>query len=269
MQGGEPFPAEEHQSGADNFQFQQDPYTDSFTGMVKVFCQCANFGITVGHDQINGHGIVKFVSPGGSISKIWGNPKTTNNKTFGAFILWINGKELFSKDGILSAFADLQASGATQFDIEFAYQGKLMGKELWKVIKEHDDLFNPDAVDEEEEHILTLTFKDICAIASIWHPDVDFSRSALPTDELRVIVHAIQFHAIMLEEQDLGSFTCCKHKKLDTQPLWAAGEQNSWTTFTPYRCMEIWLIAHLAQSSCILIGSTQSSVMDSSIAELL
>jgi hypothetical protein len=54
MQGGEPFPAEELESGADNFQFQLVPYNDSFTGKVRVSCYHANFGITVGHNQING-----------------------------------------------------------------------------------------------------------------------------------------------------------------------------------------------------------------------
>jgi hypothetical protein len=94
-QGGEPFPAEEHESSADDFQFQLNPYTHSFTGTVKVSCDRENFGITIGHDEINGHAFIKYISKGGSISKIWGNPKMTNNKIFGAFILWVNGKEVF------------------------------------------------------------------------------------------------------------------------------------------------------------------------------
>jgi hypothetical protein len=125
MQGSKPFPVEELESSADNFQFQLDPYTDSFTSTVKVSCCHANFGITIEHDQINDCGLVKSVSPGGSISKTLGNHKTNNNKIFGAFILWINGKEVFTKDDILATFTELRDSGANKFDIKFAHQCKL------------------------------------------------------------------------------------------------------------------------------------------------
>jgi hypothetical protein len=59
MQGGEPFPAEELESDADNLKFQLNPFTDTFTSKVQVSCHHANFGMTVGHDEINGCGFVK------------------------------------------------------------------------------------------------------------------------------------------------------------------------------------------------------------------
>jgi uncharacterized protein (DUF952 family) len=123
----------------------------------------------------------------------------------------------------IATLAKLCESGATEFEIKFAKQHKLESKELWKVVDEHN-LFNPDAVDEDEEHVHTLTLKDIHAIAAIWHLDTDFSIAALPSNELGIMVHAIQSHAITPEEQALGSFTRQKLKKLDTWPLWAAGE---------------------------------------------
>jgi hypothetical protein len=42
--GGEPFPAEELESGADNFQFQMDPYTNSFTSKVKSLAVTPTLG---------------------------------------------------------------------------------------------------------------------------------------------------------------------------------------------------------------------------------
>jgi hypothetical protein len=251
MQGGELFPTEELESGVDNFQFQLDPYTDSFTGKVKVSCCCANFGITVMHDQINGCGFVKSVSAGGSISKIWGNhtrPPTT--RSLGHSSCASMARKSSPKKISLLPLLSCVKVGPQSLTSSLHTSANLKGKELWKVVEEHD-LFNPDAIDEDEEHVHTLTFKDICAITSIWHPDIDFSIDALPTDELGVIVHAIQSHAITPEEQALGSFTHHKLKKLDTWPLWAAGEQKQLNHFhslqmygDPVNC------THLVPLSC-------------------
>ena len=190
---------------------------------MKVKCRDPTFGLTVNAGEVNNRAYVQQIKRNSSAANLYSSYKATCNKIRGAYIVKVNGRRVFTKDEAIAALREAHDAKLTTVDIEFAPEKFLYAREAQKALFEHN-LFKPNEPDEE--HTPELTVADVRAIAAIRHPDIDFSEEHLPTDEIEMIISAIQSHAITPAEQALGRFTRRKLRKLDTWPLWQAGERK-------------------------------------------
>ena len=125
------------------------------------------------------------------------------------------------------ALRDVYDGPGESVSIEVAPERKLDSKELRRALVEHD-LFRPNEPDDED-HVHSLTVADIRNIAAIKYPDIDFDQ--ISTEQIGVVVNAIQSHSITPEEQALGSFTRRKLKKLSTWKEWLAAKHKQLNHF--------------------------------------
>jgi len=105
---------------------------------------------------------------------------------------------------------------AENLQLELAIERKLSSAETWRAIAEHN-LMEPSAVpDADHQHQLSLA--DIHCISAIHYPHLDFSESSLSTEEMEMVIQAIQSQAITPVEQarlQVGSIP----KALQPSPL--------------------------------------------------
>ena len=88
-----------------------------------------------------------------------------HNKIQGAYIVHIDGEQIFTKTDAIHVLKYLHDEHTPQFDIKFAPKKCLDASQLCKALIEHD-LFQPDEP-EEAEHVAHLSLEDIHAIAAI------------------------------------------------------------------------------------------------------
>ena len=72
---------------------------------------------------------------------------------------------------------------------------------------------------------------DLCDIASIQYPDLDFSEESIPTEIVKLVINAICSNATTPEELSLRRFTRFKLKRLSTWDEWQAGEHKQLDQF--------------------------------------
>ena len=77
----------------------------------------------------------------------------------------------------------------------------------------------------DEDHMHQLTIEDICHIAAIWHPNINFSEDSISTEEVNLAIQAISSSAITDEERGIGHFICHELCQLTTWPLWKTGKK--------------------------------------------
>jgi hypothetical protein len=224
VQNGEALPAEAEESSIAEFAFRTNPFSHTISRSMTVQCADPTFGFKVGSDELNNRAYIESIKPRSSASRIYSTPKATNNAIRRAYFVKINGDRIFTKDDAIAALRRAFDSKIPTLDLEVAPGDHLNAKATRKVLQEHN-LFRPNDIDDED-HIPALDPETIRAIAAIRHPDIDFSASMLSTDELNVALNAIRSHAITPAEQALGNLTRRKLYKLDTWPLWQAGEHK-------------------------------------------
>jgi len=87
-------------------------------------------------------------------------------------------------------------------------------------VAEHN-IMEPSAVPDVDHHH-QLTLADVCCISAIRYPHLDSSESSLSTEEVEMVVQAIQSQAITPAEQAIGRFT---RRKLCSPSTW---EHRRW-----------------------------------------
>jgi hypothetical protein len=223
-QQGDPLPADSQESSIDEFHFRLNPFAHTMTKHLQVRCRNPTFGLTIGADEVNNRAYITDIKRGSSASRLFSSHKATTNKIRYAYIVKINDMPIFTKDEAIQCLRKLHDDGIQSFDIEIAPEKRLDSAQLKKALLEYN-LFSPNDPDMTD-HTPTVTVADIRAIAAIRYPDVDFSASILSDETLHFAINAISSQAITPAEQAIGRFTRRKLKKLDTWPLWRAGEHK-------------------------------------------
>ena len=121
--------------------------------------------------------------------------------------------------------AQLYKSKATEFEIEWVIDDRLPKRQRERANKEHT-LYAPITPDLIDDHVPTISVADVRAIAAIRHPDLDFSEESISTEDIRTVVNAISSNTMTDDEQNIGSFTRRKLKKLSTWDQWREGEHK-------------------------------------------
>ena len=93
-----------------------------------------------------------------------------------------------------------------------------------------------DAISSNDEYndtnnIPNISIADLRDIATIRHPDLDFSEESIPTKVVELAINAIRSDATTPEELSLGRFTRFKLKRLLTWNEWQAGERKQLNQF--------------------------------------
>jgi len=113
---------------------------------------------------------------------------------------------------------------AENLQLKLAIERKLSSAETWHAVAEHN-IMEPSAIpDADHQHQLSLA--DIRCISAIRYPHLDFSESSLPTEEMEMVIQAIQSQAITPAEQAIGRFTRRKLRSLSTWEQWCAGKHK-------------------------------------------
>jgi len=104
----------------------------------------------------------------------------------GAYLVGINRKRVFGKDGAISMLQQLYDERAKNLQLELAIERKLSSAETWRAVAEHN-IMEPSAVpDVDHQHQLSLA--DVCCISAICYPHLDFSESSLSTEEMEMVI---------------------------------------------------------------------------------
>ena len=221
---GEPLPAETQESVIDEFHFVTNPFSHTLSKVMKVKGRDSSFGLDVDTDVLYNRAYVSDVKQSSSAAGLFSSLKATRNKIRGAYIVSIAGEEVFTKADVDRVLKRLFDEQVTEFEVEFAPEKRLSAAQLRKALLEHDhDLFSPEAP-ADEEHTPELDVASIRAIASILHPDLDFSESSISNSDVGLCINALQSRHMTDEEEALGSFTRNKLKRLSTWHEWQAGE---------------------------------------------
>ena len=228
-QNGEPLPAESDESIVKAFTFSANPFSQTLTRGISVTCDDPTFGIKVATDELNNRAYVTDIAPKTSAANMFSSHKATLRKVKGAYIVSVNGKRVFTKDDAIAALRQLYDDRVTDLDIELAPERKLSSGAIWKAVAEHN-LFQPDQPDDED-HTPTLSVADVRAIAQVRYPDVDFSETSISSDEIEIVIGAIQSQSVTPAEQAMGRFTRRKLKTLNTWDDWRAGEHKQLDQF--------------------------------------
>jgi len=87
------------------------------------------------------------------------------------------------------------------------------------------NIMEPSAVPDVDHHH-QLLLADVRCISAIRYTRLDFSESSLSTEEMEMVIQAIQSQAITPADQAIGSLTRRKLRSLSTWEQWRAGEHK-------------------------------------------
>jgi len=223
-QNGEPLPAETEETSVDQFTFHLNPFSYTMVKGVQVTDDDPSYGLTLATDELNHRAYVTNVKENSTADKMYATHKSTLKNVKGAYLVGINGKRVFGKDDAISMLRQLYDKRADNLQLELAIEHKLSCAETWRAVAEHN-IMEPSAVpDVEHQHQLSLA--DVCCISAIRYPHLDFSESSISTEEMEMVIQAIQSQAITPAEQAIGRFTRRKLHSLSTWEQWRAGEHK-------------------------------------------
>lgn len=130
-----------------------------------------------------------------------------------------------------AVFCHLCNEQVEDLGLNFACECKLLSG---VVAEAEHNLFQQDEPGQSK-WACSLSVADLCVIAQVKHPDLDFAKAAVSINEIKTVLSTIQLHVDASEEQSLGHFTCRKLKLLAV-----AGRHNdmmvntsSWITSMP------------------------------------
>jgi len=218
-------------------------------------------GLTLATDELNHCAYVTDVKENSTADKMHATHESTLKNVKGAYLVGIDGKKVFGKDDAVSMLHQLHDERAKNFQPELAVGRKLSFAETWHAIAEHN-IMEPSAVhDVDHQHQLALA--DVRSISAIPYPHLNFSESSISTEEMEMVMQAIQSQAITPAEQAIGRFTKHKLLSLSTWEQWRAGKHKQLDHFHDLKmCAATLSRDHLVRLSYGHIGSIQSSAME-------
>ena len=147
VNNGQTFPEEKNFFPASQFELSVSPFTDLIPVLLKCtpYSTDTTFGFTFQDDDLLKISFIKTIKPKYPASKIFSNPRSTNNKQRGAFVTSIHGTSVFTSDDALKQLSLLHMQGVLKSPLTFALEKKLSFKEGRKVANEYG-LFYPKTI---------------------------------------------------------------------------------------------------------------------------
>ena len=194
-----------------------------------------SFGFDIATDELYNRAYISDVADKSCAAKMLSSRKAARNKIRGAYIVFIDGERVFTKEDATRVLQRLYKDQVAEFVVEVAPEKRLDASERRGVpLSEHErSLFRPDAPDDE--HTAALTVDHLRVIALHVYPHLDFREQNVSVDELNLCINSISSRALTDEEAALGSFTRRKLKTLSTWPEWQAGERKQLDRFHAVR----------------------------------
>ena len=231
VQLGEKFKKERKESSVKHFVLHHNPFNDRVVKTCTRTGDDALCGMELAVDPVTNRVYVSAVTDKSDCKQMFSTGKS-HNRIIGAFITRIDDSMVFTKDQATDTLNDLLQRDVKTFEIEFAIEPLPTKKQRKKAMGQHDphsivfDDGDDGLVIDDDDHVPTISVADIRSIASILHPDCDFSDRQISNEEIGIVINAISSDAITPEEHALGSFTRRKLRKLTTWPKWRAGEHK-------------------------------------------
>ena len=98
---GLPIPADAKETSMKDFCFYITPFQQTLTRKLQVTCNSPTFGLNLSEDETNGRVFLEDINKNSSASKLFSSHKATRNKIRGAFIVSINGTQVFDKSAAI------------------------------------------------------------------------------------------------------------------------------------------------------------------------
>ena len=223
-QNGEPLPAKIEETSVDQFIFHLSPFSYTVVKGVQVTDDDPSYGLTLASDELSHRAYVTDVQENSTTDKMHATHKSTLKNVKGAYLVGINGKQVFGKDDAISMLRQLYDEHTKNLQLELAIKRKLSSAETWHDVAEHN-IMEPSAVHDVDHHH-QLLLADVHCISAIHYPHLDFSESSLSTKEMEMVIQAIQSQDITPAEQAIGRFTRRKLCSLSTWEQWQSGKHK-------------------------------------------
>ena len=129
---------------ASQFELYINPFTYHLPVILKFTPHYTypTFCFTLQYEDLLKRASVKAIQPKSPSSKIFSNPRSTNNKQRGVFVTSIHGTRVFTSDDALKQISLLHMQGVLKLLLTFALEKKSSFKEGRKVTNEYG-LFSP------------------------------------------------------------------------------------------------------------------------------
>jgi len=183
-----------------------------------------SFGLTLAADELNHRECITDVKENSTADKMHASHKSTDKNVKGTHLVSINGKKVFGKDNAIAMLRQLHDERAANLELELAMERKLSSAETWRAVAEHDIMEPSSPSDNDHQHQLALA--DVQCISAVPYPHLDFSESSISTEEMKMVIHAMESQAITPAEQAIGHFTWRKLQSLSTWDQWHTGEHK-------------------------------------------
>ena len=131
---GQPLPKEQNFPPESQFEFSISPFKDLLTVILKSTPSSPDptFGFTFQYDDLLKKAFVNTIKHKYPASKIFSNPRSTNNKPRGSFVTSINSTCAFTSADNLKQIRLLYEKGVLEFPLTFGPENKLSFKEVRK-----------------------------------------------------------------------------------------------------------------------------------------
>jgi hypothetical protein len=187
------------------------------------------FGFSLKTDTVTQHVHVSDIAAGSTAARLRSSHRATQRKHAGSFIIAVNDVPTFTLLQAHHAFSKLRSAQATTFHVTLAPEPLPSRCDQAAALTEVDLLEQaaPSNIDENE---LALTMDSLRAIHAL-RIDADTTAPPLTSDEISVLIAALQSEVITKEERALGTFSCRKLQTLPTWELWHLAEKKKLDQF--------------------------------------
>jgi len=229
-QNGEPLPAKAEETLVDQFTFHLNPFSYTMVKGVQVTDDDPSYGLSLASDELNHRAYVTDVKENSTTDKMYATHKSTlknhtkqMSRELTLLALMESGSFVKMMQSPCSVNYMTNVLKISSLSLLLNASSPLLSLDALAVA-EHN-IMEPSAVPDVDHHP-QLALADVRCISAIRYPHLDFSESSLSTEEMEMVIQAIQFQAITPAEQAIGRFTRRKLRSLSVWEQWRAGEHK-------------------------------------------
>ena len=151
INNGQPLPEEQNFFPTIQFELYISPFTDLIPVLLKStpYSTDPTFVSTFLDDDLLKRAFVKTIKPKSPSSKIFSNPRSTNNNLRGAFVTSIHGTHVFTSVDAMKQLCILHEQGVLDLSTSFTPENKRSFKEVRKATSEYG-LLSPNTIWDED-----------------------------------------------------------------------------------------------------------------------
>jgi hypothetical protein len=228
VQEGESIPADPNETTVPPFSISAKPFLHEVDEHLIVSCDLPHYGFSLRTDTATQRVYISDIAAGTTASRIRSSHRATQRKYTGAFITAINDIPVFTLLQAQREFSQLRSTAITAFRLTLAPEPLPTRRAQAAALGELDLL--EQAATAVDHNDLALTMDSLRAIHAL-RVDPVLSAPALSSDEIDLLISALQSESITDEERALGTFTRRKLKTLPTWELWHLAETKQLDQF--------------------------------------